>query len=403
MDRPQRRLWAEMRREVDPEFVIGCIYDAVSDPDVWSNALDAARRLLEADAVLLVYGDLSAADLRIVGATGFNPHALNAYAGKHLNDDELIRESMDGPAGIIVSGDRSFRGKPFFRTSVYRWLLQPSNLSYIAGAAALNTSEVHASLWLARSDKSPDFSLHDMNAFSELLPHFSRAMTVYHRITRAELRTEMAEGAFDRLAVGVVLLDVKGAPVMVNREAERIAAMKDGFVLKSDRLAAERTNDTKKLRDLIRRVDSDDPTSDWAGAGSVRLVRPSGLPDYHVVVLPLPKRCQPIDGSGAAAVFFVTDPEKSQGLVDSLFGDLYGLTDAEVRLVTKLLDGGGLTAAAEKLGLSRNTVHSQLASVFLKTDTKSQSELLTLLLTCVAPVEAPDEASGFHIPALKPR
>ncbi len=392
-----------MRMAVDPEFVIGCIYEALSDPGVWNAALDAVRPMFKADAVLLVYGNLLAADFRIVGATGFNPDALNAYAGNNLNEDELIRESMDGPAGIIVSSGRSFRGKSFFRTSVYRRLLQPSDLSHIAGAAAVNTGEAHASLWMARSERSPDFSVHDIHAFTTLLPHFSRAMTVYHRICRAELRTEMAEGAFDRLAVGVVLLDVKGAPVMVNREAERLAARKDGFVLKSDRLAADRMNDTKKLRDLIRRVGSGGPASDWAGAGTVRLARPSGLPDLHVVVLPLPKRCQPNDGGGAAAVLFVTDPEKPQSLVDSLFGDLYGLTDAEVRLVTRLLEGGGLTAAAEKLGLSRNTVHSQLASVFLKTDTRSQSELLTRLLTCVAPVEPPDETSGYNLPAFKPR
>jgi hypothetical protein len=72
-------------------------------------------------------------------------------------------------------------------------------------------------------------------------------------------------------------------------------------------------------------------------------------------------------------------------------------------VITQLLEGGGLTAAAKKLGLSRNTVHSQLASVFLKTQTRSQSELLTLLLTCVAPIEAPDETSGYNLPAFKPR
>jgi DNA-binding CsgD family transcriptional regulator len=189
---------------------------------------------------------------------------------------------------------------------------------------------------------------------------------------------------------------------MVNREAERIAAMKDGFVLLADRLAADRLSETEVLRDIVRRVGTDTPRKARVGAGAVRLSRPSGLSNYHVVVLPLPKRCQPYDGNGAAAVLFITDPERAQCPVDHLFGDLYALTDAEVRLVTQLLEGGGLTAAAERLGLSRNTVHSQLASVFQKTNTKSQSELLTLLLTSVAPVEAPAETSGFDLEAIKP-
>ena len=80
----------------------------------------------------------------------------------------------------------------------------------------------------------------------------------------------------------------------------------------------------------------------------------------------------------------------------------HGLTDAEARLVHLLLEGRGLTAAAEQLGLSRNTVHSQLASVFQKTGTRRQGELLSLLLGGVAPVEAPDPISGFHGPGIEP-
>ena len=385
------------------EFVVGSIYDAVSDPLRWNRALEAAGDLLDADAMLLVYGNLSAGGLSIVESFGCNRLALSEYASNHLDDDELIRESMGGPPGIVVSSGRSFRGKPFFRTSVYRYLLRPCDLRHIAGAAALNTREVHASLWMARKDGSPDFSIHDLRTFTKLLPHVTRAMTVHHRIHQAEYQAEMAVGAFDRVAVGVVLLDVKGAPVMVNREAERIAGLKDGFVLLADRVAANRVSETEVIRELVRRVGSSGPSGVKAGSGTARLSRPSGLPDYHVVVLPLPKRCQPSDGKGAASVLFITDPEREQSPVDHLFGDLYGLTDAEVRLVTQLLEGGGLTAAAEKLGLSRNTVHSQLARVFEKTATKSQSELLTLLLTSVAPVEPPNETSGFDLDAIKPR
>jgi DNA-binding CsgD family transcriptional regulator len=209
----------------------------------------------------------------------------------------------------------------------------------------------------------------------------------------------MAEGAFDRLAVGVVLLDVQGAPVMCNREAERIAARKDGFALDRYGPSADRPGDTKRMRDLIRSIGGDGPMGDRERAGTVRLLRPSGLPDYHVVILPLPRRCHSNCARGTASVLFVTDPEKSQSLVDLLFCGLFDLTEAEVRLVSSLLEGGGLPAAAEKLGLSRNTVHSQLSSVFLKTNTRSQSELLTLLLTSVAPVEPPDEASGYNWPS----
>ena len=61
-----------------------------------------------------------------------------------------------------------------------------------------------------------------------------------------------------------------------------------------------------------------------------------------------------------------------------------------------------MTKAATKFGLSRNTVHSQLSSVFQKTGTRSQNELLRLILGGIAPIKAPDESSGFNLAAVDP-
>ncbi len=392
-----------MRRAIDPEYVIGCIYEAVSDARVWNTALEAARKTLKADAVLLVYGSPPEIDLCVVGAIGFDQEALEKYSTRFLDDDPLIRSLTEGPPGVVAAGGRILSDENHFRAGIFPRLLQPSGLSHFAGVVVLNSGRAHAALWLARSAQSSDFSESDFEDFSGILAHFSRAMSVYHRLRRAELRSQMTESAFDRLAVGVVLLDGKGAPVMCNREAERIARKKDGFALVREGPLAGRQNDTRRLRDVIGRVASATPEGSREGAGTLRLVRPSGRSDLHVVVLPLPKRAQPKSGNGTTTVLFVIDPEKPQGHLDMLFGDLYGLTEAESRLVTRLLKGGGLPAAALKLDLSRNTVHSQLSSVFLKTNTRSQSELLTLLLTSVAPVEPPDEASGYNWPSVNSR
>jgi DNA-binding CsgD family transcriptional regulator len=355
--------------------------------------------------MLLLYCNLSAGGPRVIASSGFAAEALEGYTADELCDDEMIRESMEGPAGIVVSSSGSLHAKTFRSTPMYKRLLMPSGLSHIAGAAALNTLGVYASLWMARSDESPDFSARDLHIFRELLPHVGRAMAVHHRVLQAELEANMVAGAFDRVAIGVVLLDVRGAPVMVNREAQRIVDNKDGFSLHNDGPVASQSSDTRALRELIRQVGcyaSPARAAEFCDGGAVRLARPSGRPDYHVVVMPLPKRCQPGNGSGAIAVLFVTDPEESQSPVDYLFGDLYGLTEAEARLVKALMEGGGLTAAADNLGLSRNTVHSQLASVFQKTGTRRQSELLRLLLGGIAPVKKPDVTSEVGLPAFKP-
>ena len=394
-----------MTHHLEPDAVIERIYDTVSNSAAWADALDETARFLEADAMLLVYGNLAAGGPNVVEATGFKTDVLDQFARTHLKDDAMIRESMSGPAGVIISSGVGSLRKSFHKTAFYRRLLWPCELRHFAGTAVINTPKAYASLWMSRTEKTGEFVARDLRPFAKLVPHFGRAMAVHHRLRQAEMRVDLATGAFDRVAVGVVLLDVGGAPILANREAERIAARQDGFVLSDRNLTAERPRDSLRLRKVISQVgryaSPDEPAGRVSG-GAVRISRSSGRSDYHVVVMPLPRRCQPRDGSGAVAVLFITDPEKNQSPVGFLFGDLYGLTDAEARLVHLLLEGRGLTAAAEQLGLSRNTVHSQLASVFQKTGTRRQGELLSLLLGGVAPVEAPDPTSGFHKTALEP-
>lgn len=58
---------------------------------------------------------------------------------------------------------------------------------------------------------------------------------------------------------------------------------------------------------------------------------------------------------------------------------LFGLTTAEAKLAAGLAAGWSTTEAAAHLRVTRSTVRSQLASIFMKTDTRRQGELVSLL------------------------
>jgi DNA-binding CsgD family transcriptional regulator len=59
-------------------------------------------------------------------------------------------------------------------------------------------------------------------------------------------------------------------------------------------------------------------------------------------------------------------------------GQLFELTPAEVRLLEHLVDGVHLSDAATQLGLSVNTVRTQLKAIFRKTGQRTQGQLLAL-------------------------
>jgi DNA-binding CsgD family transcriptional regulator len=55
------------------------------------------------------------------------------------------------------------------------------------------------------------------------------------------------------------------------------------------------------------------------------------------------------------------------------------LRPAEAKLAALIASGISLEAAAERLGVARDTARNQLKAVFTKTDTHRQAELVALL------------------------
>jgi DNA-binding CsgD family transcriptional regulator len=57
----------------------------------------------------------------------------------------------------------------------------------------------------------------------------------------------------------------------------------------------------------------------------------------------------------------------------------FGLTPAETRTLEHIVRGGGLPEAGAALRLAENTVKTHLKSIFIKTETSRQTELLALV------------------------
>jgi DNA-binding CsgD family transcriptional regulator len=80
------------------------------------------------------------------------------------------------------------------------------------------------------------------------------------------------------------------------------------------------------------------------------------------------------------AILFITDPEQTTAPRGQNLREDFGLTMAEAALALEILKGDGLRGAANRLGVSLATAHTQLAHVFDKTGTRRQAELVRLIL-----------------------
>src|SRR5690606_20700866 len=73
-------------------------------------------------------------------------------------------------------------------------------------------------------------------------------------------------------------------------------------------------------------------------------------------------------------------PASAPAIDASLLYAVFGLTPAEARIATLLADGLSLKQIAELQGTRHDTVRKQLRSIYQKTATNRQPELIRLLL-----------------------
>ena len=122
----------------------------------------------------------------------------------------------------------------------------------------------------------------------------------------------------------------------------------------------------------------------------MRLERRSGKRPYEILVTPTSPHRLCVGGSHAAALIFVTDPERTPRSFDQHLKQLYALTPAETELAKQLMTGASPAQIADERGVSVHTVREQLKNLQAKTTTRRQSELVGLLYRSVSAIASSD-------------
>ena len=105
-----------------------------------------------------------------------------------------------------------------------------------------------------------------------------------------------------------------------------------------------------------------------------------------MIVHLLPVRRSAHDVFGRAMGILVITPLGSpQTLPGDLLNGLFDLSPSEIRAANGLLEGKTIETIATELGLSRETIRSQVKGVLAKTGTTRQSDLISLLANVKLP------------------
>lgn len=174
----------------------------------------------------------------------------------------------------------------------------------------------------------------------------------------------------------VIILDTAGQVLSMSARAEELVRLGDGLTIDRRRLAGISLDSTARLNCAIA---SAVKSGVLGGAGGgVRLQRSSGRADWLALVSPCPRHLEhlPVRTPAAMLRIIETDPKAR---LSPAHAELFDLSPREAEVAEALLAGHSVESLGALLGISRNTAKVHLQSIFRKTATNRQSELVHLL------------------------
>ncbi|MDH5751320.1 MAG: helix-turn-helix transcriptional regulator, partial [Deltaproteobacteria bacterium] len=247
-------------------------------------------------------------------------------------------------------------------------------------------------LWtigFTRGENKEPFDKKESEFIELLLPHINRAINLGYLLQQ---QTEPGEqklfwplvSLVDGITWGVLLLDDEAKPVYMNRAAEKLLAKEDGLKICQEKISAILPERDLALQDMIQAaIGYPDDLYKVRIGGTIRINRKKS--DYPLIVSASPFRPQHINQApaGSSVIVVISSPEQYSHPSAEVLRELFGLTKAESRLAVELGKGDTLDQISLRMGIKKSTVRSQLLSIFQKTGSKRQADLVRLFGSCV--------------------
>jgi DNA-binding CsgD family transcriptional regulator/PAS domain-containing protein len=371
-----------MSRDKELVALIDLIYEAALDNDLWPGVLTKFADAMGAAQVAMPSMDLRANVVATI-APRFDPDLLTSWRDYWAFRDPVLLRAMSRPAGEIYTLDKLMPREEFAATPVFNELWLPAEYSLATVGASLVVEDHFSALVCISNGPGKDcLTAEQMQIFGVVVRHLARALRINRRLWELELKHVAATERFEAISQGALLADASGRVVRANTAAKAILDEGRGIIVDKGRLAADGCPDL--LQKLIASC-AQGVLAVGGPGGELKIPRELPLPPLDVTVTPLRSKARLADvpwinAGTPVAIVIVSDPDVARRSREGNLRRRFGLTAAEAGLAAEILKGDGRTAAAVRRGISDSTAKTHLSSIFDKTGTHRQAELIRLLL-----------------------
>jgi DNA-binding CsgD family transcriptional regulator len=362
-------------RDENYSSILDLLYSAAGDTTAWNHFLQQTTHELEASRSALVAIDPSERRYGIDSKFGFSSDEVQLYSGYYGTIDPwYLAYKRSGRNGFAGKGTTLCRPSDIENSEFYNDYGIRIDNRYVACIILDRGDGAITALTAMREAQRGDFGQKQVQFLQKLAPHLTRALQLHGKMLDLNDAAAGSASMVDALDLGLVGLDQEEKVCFTNAKADQILRHGKAFVCRDGRLVARDPTAAEKLHQLFRTVCSLELEAPAPSGCTIH----AGDRTLHLTMTAL-RRSDRVFPSRMKVIVTITDLTAQPKSREALLAELFRITPAEARVVMLLLAGMETNEIAAHTGTTQNTVRFQLKSIYRKTGTSGQNQLIRLV------------------------
>ncbi len=341
--------------------IIDDIYEAALFPDRWVKVIAAIGHRLDFWGGALRWG--KGDDEACLYTANFQ-ELMQAFTkgGWNHRNDRITRAVREGQFSFVHDFD-IFTHDEWAGLPIVRDFLMPRGLGYGVATQVAPPDHPEMTVLFERKLDSGNIGPETMAALGRLRPHIARSLT---------LATVLQRQKADAMTLG---LNAIGAPAAVLQASGRVLSTNTLFETTRKCISTRARDRILIFDERVNRL----LYNALAGVGVSSFPLPTSEDRACILhVIPLRKDALDLSPNGSAIVL-ISQPSDTLADATPLLKGLYDLTKGEARVAQEILKGLSLPSVAKQLQISHETVRSNAKSIYAKTGSTGQTDLVRRL------------------------
>ena len=371
------------------DSLVGVLYETLEHNESWQKFYDSIAQAVDVNIVHMLgidkgHGALSYSDGSNMPPQGELEYIQNYHFIDPRSPIVFASEPMSWVHCHEVLNEEFVANNDF-----YQDFLIPYGLRYMSACKVVddeNAIIIFSTLRTAEQGPLPTTSIDFLN---KLMPHVARVCRLSVKNFIYSTQALVGHTLVNKLRQPVVLTTVKGNVVHINDSAKSLFSSSSVISIKNNKLEFPGAfsklfiDECEKLEKVFFINGEVNPNAKAEFKTlKIKISKKSDEDEYLYAFLTMlvPQQIMGTFGLRPLIMVFFYHPGSAPAIDASLLSAAFALSPAECRISILLADGFSLKEIAKELSVQVDNVRKQLQSIYQKTSTNRQPELIRLLL-----------------------